>query len=160
MSALARAFLTQDGQQVAYASRALTQTERNYAQIEKECLAIVVAAERFEHYILGKDTVQVLSDHKPLMTIFSKPILTSPKRLQRMRLRLHKYPLKVSYKPGPQMFISDTLSRAALPLRHAKLDSPEYLIFQVSQEESFRKLKRLTRKKQSLSQTCAWSRSV
>ena len=37
------------------------------------------------------------------------------------------------------MFISDTLSRAALPLRHAKPDSPEYLIFQFSQEESFRK---------------------
>ena len=133
------AVLTQDGQPVAYASRALTQTKRNYAQIEKERLGNVFSAERFEDYILGKDAVQVLSDHKPLMTFFSKPILTSPKRLQRMRLRLQKYPLKVSYKPGPQMFVSDTLSRAALPLRHAKPDSPEYLIFQVSQEESFRK---------------------
>ena len=100
------AVLTQDGCPVAYASRALTPTERNYAQIEKECLAIVFAAERFEHYILGKDIVEVLSDHKPLMSIFTKPILTSPKRLQRMQ----KYPLKVVYKPGPQMFISDTLS--------------------------------------------------
>ena len=126
------AVLTQVGQPVAYASRALTQTERNYAQIGKECLAIVFAAERFEHYILGKDTVEVLSDHKPLMTIFSKPILTSSKRLQRIRLQLQKYPLKVLYKPGPQMFISDTLSQAALPLRHAKPDSPEYLVFQVS----------------------------
>ena len=36
------------------------------------------------------------------------------------------------------MFIlSDTFSRAALPLCHAKPDSPEYLVFQVSQEESF-----------------------
>ena len=35
------------------------------------------------------------------------------------------------------MFISDTLSRAAFPLRHAKPDSPEYLFFQVNQEESF-----------------------
>ena len=41
------------------------------------------------------------------------------------------------YKPGPQKFISDTLSQAALPLRHAKADSPEHLIFQVSQEKSF-----------------------
>jgi len=73
------AVLTQDGCPVAYASRALTQTEHNYAQIEKECLAIVFAAGRFEHYILGKDIVQVLSDHKPLMSIFAKPNLTSPK---------------------------------------------------------------------------------
>ena len=71
------------------------------------------------------------------MTIFSKPILTSPKRLQRMRLQLQKYPLKISYKPGPQMFIRDTLSGVALPLHHAKPDSPEFLIFQVSREESF-----------------------
>lgn len=84
-------------------------------------LAVVFAAERFAHYILSKHSIQVLSNRKHLMTIFSKPILISPKRLQRMRLRLQTYyPLKVSCKPGLQMFISDTLSRAALPLRHAK----------------------------------------
>jgi len=105
--------------------------------MEKECLAIVFAAERCEHYILGKDIVQVLSDHKPLMSIFTKPILTSPKQLQRMPLRLQKYSLKVVYKPGPQMFISDTLSRAALPLRRTQADTPDYLIFQVH-EERFR----------------------
>ena len=132
------AVLTQHGYPVAYASRALTQTERNYAKIEKECLAIVFAAERFENYILGKDIVQVLSDHKPLMTIFTKSILTSPKRLQRMRLRLQNYPLKVVYKPGLQMLISDTLSHAALPLRSFKADSPDYLILQVNLEDRVR----------------------
>ena len=54
------------------------------------------------------------------MTIFVKPSLMSPKCLQRMQLRLQKYPLKLTYKPGPQMFISDTLSQAALPVVQRK----------------------------------------
>ena len=109
------AVIKQGGHPIVYASRALTKTERNYAQIEKECLTIVFAAERFEQYILGKEKVKVFSDHKPLESILSKPIPTRTKRLQQMRLRLQKYSLDVKYKPGPQMYISDTLSRASLP---------------------------------------------
>ena len=128
------AVITQKGKPIAYASRALTSTERNYAQIEKECLSLVFAAERFEHYILGKSNVKMLTDHKPLETIFRKPILTCPKRLQRMRLRLQKFDIDVQYKPGPTMFISDTLSRAALPLTEQLKDKSEYLVFQLKEE--------------------------
>ena len=132
------AVLLQEGQPVAFASRALTKTERNYAQIEKECLSIVFATERFEHYILGKEKVTVENDHKPLMTIFKKSILSSPKRLQRMRLRLMKYNLEVIYKPGPQMYISDTLSRASLPLPKVQPRTPEYLIYAIRQAKTNR----------------------
>lgn len=120
------AVITQDGKPIEYASRALSDTERNYAQIKKECLAIVFATRRFEHYILGKDNVKVYTDHKPLVPISKKPILTSPKRLQRMRLTLQKYSLDLEYKPGPKMFISDTLARAALPNKTINKETPHY----------------------------------
>ena len=45
------AVLTQDGHPIASASKAFTATERNYAQIEKECLATVSACTKFDIYI-------------------------------------------------------------------------------------------------------------
>ena len=71
------AVLLQEGLPVMYSSRALTATERNYAQIEKELLPIVFAAEKFDKYIYARN-VRVQSDHKPLETIFSKPLHTAP----------------------------------------------------------------------------------
>ena len=125
------AVITQEGHPIAYASRALSPAKRNYAQIEKECLAIEFATEWFEQYILGKDHVTILTDHKALVTNFKKPILTSPKRLQRMRLTLQKFSLDLPYKLGPKMHISNTLSQASLPLTDDKMSCADYQIFQV-----------------------------
>ena len=44
----------QDGKPVAYASGALSTTQKKYAQIEKEMLAIVFACETFHDYIDGR----------------------------------------------------------------------------------------------------------
>jgi len=106
------ACLMQNGQPVAYASRALTTTEVQYAQIEKELLAIVFACEHFDVYLYGREKVTVESDHKPLENIFRKPLHTTPMRLQRMLLRLQRYSLNVIYKRGKDMVLADTLSRA------------------------------------------------
>ena len=108
------ACLLQDGQPVQYASRALTQTERNYAQIEKEMLAIVFGLERFERFIYGKH-VKVESDHKPLEAIHKKSLLSAPKQIQRMLLRTQKFRYTVVYKKGVEMYIADTLSRTVTP---------------------------------------------
>lgn len=93
----------------------MTKTEQNYAQIEKECLSIVFACQRFHYYLYGRGEITAETDHKPLTSIFCKPLLTAPKRLQSMILTLQNYSLKVVYKPGPDMHISDTLSRATVP---------------------------------------------
>ncbi len=108
------AALLQQGQPVAYASRALTETETRYAQIEKELLAVVFGVEKFHQYTYGR-TVTVHTDHKPLEIIIKKPLQNAPKRLQRMLLRLQKYSVELTYKPGKEMYLADTLSRAPLP---------------------------------------------
>ena len=99
---------------MSFESRALTQTETRYAQIEKELLAIVFACEKFDKYIFRRDVVHVETDHKPL-EIFKKSLCDAPARLQRMLLHLQRYNLDVRYKRGALMYIVDTLSRAYLP---------------------------------------------
>ena len=59
------AALMQNGHPLAYASRALTETESRYAQIEKEMLAIVFSVEKFNVYKFGRKTT-IHTDHKPL----------------------------------------------------------------------------------------------
>ena len=93
------------------ASRAMTEAECNYAQIEKELLAIVFACEKFAQHIYGRLTM-VQSDHKPLVSIFKNQISATTPRLQRMLLHLMKYSLRIEYLPGSKMFIADTRSRA------------------------------------------------
>ena len=106
--------LLQEGQPIAYTSRSMTATEQRYAQIEKEMLAIVHSCKKFHHSIFGR-AVNVESDHKPLQSIFKKPLLAAPMRLQTMLLRLQPYDLNVQYKPGTDIPLGDTLSRANLP---------------------------------------------
>ena len=96
---------------VAYASRAMTSAERNYAQVEKELLGIVAACERFHQYIYGA-SVEVETDHKPLVSIFKKPLNNCPLRVQRLLLRVQRYDLKVFYTPGKFLVTADALSRA------------------------------------------------
>ena len=107
--------MLQNGLPVAYSSRALTSAETNYAHIEKELLAIVFACEKFDQYVYGRDKVHVQSDHKPLEVIFKRQLVTAPKRLQRMLLRLQRYSLEVTYVRGSEMYITDKLSRVYIP---------------------------------------------
>lgn len=95
---------------VAYVSRSLTKAEINYPQIEKEALAIRFACKKFHDYIYGKKLL-VETDHKPLESIFKKPIACAPPRLQRILLDVVRYAPNVVYRKGETMYIADTLSR-------------------------------------------------
>ena len=107
------AVISQNGKPLAFASRALSRAEVNYAHIGKELLAVRFGLEKFRQYTYSLP-VQVQSDHKPLESIVKKPLHMAPRRLQRMLLRLQGYDIDLVYRSGKNMELSDKLSRAYL----------------------------------------------
>lgn len=107
---------------VAYISRTMTQTERHYAQIEREALGLTWAAEKFADYITGLRII-LETDHKPLIQILkSKNLDDLTPRLQRFRMRLMRYDYSVVYVPGKTLVVADALSRSPL---HTNCESEE-----------------------------------
>ena len=99
---------------VAFASRSLSDTERRYAQIEKEALAMTWACEKFTDYLLGRKFLME-SDHKPLIPLLnSKQLDSLPPRVLRFRLRLARYNYTVQHVPGVNLYTADALSRAPI----------------------------------------------
>ena len=120
------AVLMQEGKQISYASRAITEEQKRYAMIEKELLAVVFGCERYHQYIYGRK-VSIQSDHKPLESILKKPLANTPPRLQRMLLRLQKYDIDLTYKPGKEMLLAETLSRAHLSETAEEINEEEMI---------------------------------
>lgn len=130
----------QEKQVIAYASRTLTKTEKRYAQIEKEMLAVVFGCTRFDQYINGCHKTIVKTDHKPLINIFGKPLSQAPKRLQLMLMTLQRYNIDLEYVKGKNNNVADMLSRSPIPHSQDKnyMDniekvSEEYKIFKTIQ---------------------------
>jgi len=71
------AVLLQDNHPIVYASKALTNCQQRYAQIEKEMLAVVFGCTQFHEYIYGMPSVEVKTDHKPLEATLSSSCMAS-----------------------------------------------------------------------------------
>ncbi|XP_033739131.1 uncharacterized protein LOC117326489 [Pecten maximus] len=93
---------------VAYLSRKLLPRERNYATIEKECLAIVWAIESMAHFVSGTNFV-VETDHNPL--VWLNQVRDKNQRLLRWALALQQYNFCVRYRKGKDNANADGLSR-------------------------------------------------
>ena len=94
---------------VAFASKTLTSSERNYANIERELLGVVFGVQHFKHFTFG-NVVHMITDHKPLVSLLKKSLVACSSRLSRLMLKIVDFPLKVLYQPGRKMVISDALS--------------------------------------------------
>jgi hypothetical protein len=108
--------LVQDKHPVAFESRKLNASERNYAPPELEMLAVVHCIKVWRCYIEGKD-VHVYTDHKPNTTFTTNPHLS--RRQARWADELMSYNIQWHYKPGPQNTVADALSRH--PVKEGKI---------------------------------------
>ena len=53
---------------IAFASRTLSNSEKRYAQLEKEALSLIFGVQKFHSYLYGR-AFTLYRDHKPLITI-------------------------------------------------------------------------------------------
>ncbi|XP_015262798.1 PREDICTED: uncharacterized protein K02A2.6-like, partial [Gekko japonicus] len=102
---------------IAFYSRSLSAAERNYAQIDKEGLALVAAVKKFHDFIFGRRFLLV-TDHKPLLGIFAPdkqlPNIMSP-RMLRWAIFLQAYDFDLEHRPGKAIGHADALSRCPVP---------------------------------------------
>ncbi|XP_041471780.1 uncharacterized protein K02A2.6-like [Lytechinus variegatus] len=106
---------TKDGKTsvIAFTSRSLTPVEQRYSQTEREALSITWAILHFHLYVYGSNFT-VITDHRPLVSLFNNANSKPPTRIERWILKLQEYEFCVTYEPG-KTNPADYLSRHPLP---------------------------------------------
>ena len=119
------AVLLQNSKPVMFASRALTGSERNYQNLERECLATIWGMEKFHYFLYGKEFTLEM-DQKPLVSIYKKHMVEISPRIQRLVVRSFPYqPFNVQYRKGVEIPLADALSRVTpLPMEEDGIQLP------------------------------------
>ncbi|XP_064645931.1 uncharacterized protein K02A2.6-like [Lineus longissimus] len=102
---------------IAYASRTLSASEKNYAQIEREALSIIFGVKKCHDFLYGRKFT-LLTDHKCLVVILGPktgvPTMAAA-RMQRWALVLSAYEYDIEYRQGTAHANCDALSRLPCP---------------------------------------------
>ena len=83
--------------------------------------------EHFNHY----NHVVLQTDHKPLVSIWMKPVHTASPRIQRLLLQMSRYNVKLEYIQGKTNVIADALSR--MTLNNNNSSTPHYATISIDE---------------------------
>ena len=146
---------------IAFASRSLSPSERNYSQIEKEA---IYGVKKFHQYLYG-GKFGLITDHKPLLAILGPkkgvPSLAAA-RLQRWAA----YTYDTQFKSTTNHANADGLSRLPLPAQHdtTLISTQTTTIFNMSQIEALpitaTHIATATRKDKVLSKVCYYTKNT
>ena len=120
-----------DERPVLFASRTLTETEKKYAKLEKEALAIVYGVRKFHQYLYGRK-FELRTDHKPLVNIFNpgKPIpAMASGRIQRWALTLGAHQYTIKFQKGTENCTADAVNRLPLPETRTEPPKPAEVVY-------------------------------
>ena len=107
------AVILQDSKPVMFTLRVLTGAEKNYQNLERECLATIWGMEKFHYFLYGKHFT-LETDQKPLVSIYKKHMVDISPRIQRLVVRSFPYqPFDVQYRRGKEIPLTDALSRVS-----------------------------------------------
>ncbi|XP_011858409.1 PREDICTED: uncharacterized protein K02A2.6-like [Vollenhovia emeryi] len=120
---------------IQYAATSFNNAERNYAQVEREALALVYAVKKFHRYIYGRH-FELQTDHKPLLKIFGDKngiTVHTANRLRRYANTLLGYDFTIRYIDNASFAYADFVSR--LISTHAKPGAEDIVIAEIRQSD-------------------------
>lgn len=106
------AMLMQDNHPIAYLSKVVCVKNQALSTYEKECLAIILAVEKWKSYLQHQEFI-IRTDHKSLLHLKEQRI--SSKIQQKAVFRLMDLQYKIVYKQGNTNMAVDALSRCHEP---------------------------------------------
>jgi transposase InsO family protein len=136
---------------IAYFSQKLSPTQKNYAATERECLAVLLAVERYRGYIEGTHFTVIVDCSA--ITWLKNLKFTGNSRLARWAMKLDSYDMTIIHKPGKSNVVADFLSRSMETMdlsttsewyldlkRNILADKNKYPMFQVINDKVFKKV--------------------
>ena len=123
--------LLQNGKPVYFASKALTETQKEYVTIKLESLVVAWAIEKLHHFLYGTHFILEM-DQKPLEAILSKSLKHTTPQLQRMLIWTFPYHFTVWYIPGPTNQLADCLLRLGNQKDNIKLS--KLYVYQITSQ--------------------------
>ena len=120
---------------IAFASRTLSASERNYSQTEKEALSIVFGVKTFHSYLYRRKFT-LITDHKPLVTLLGPktgvPTLAAA-RMHRWSLILAAYQYEIEYRKSAEHANADAMSRLVPLTAEEESETEGYVVSYVDE---------------------------